>query len=150
MNIKNTIRFCALAAFVAMLGLVSACDYDPVSTTCNPNTNRCWAHHPDWDAYAEAQTSANIQAAVNAGILVADPTKSNGDACWDVVGTDNHVCVVYVGGALLYGRPTNELPLSYPAQSCWFKGVWSYNRSANGQCYGVMDGVAFVLNIDPL
>jgi len=124
-------------------------DYDSMLVDCD-QYGQCWAIQPGgWDAWAAAITNVQIDDAVAAGVLVSTRTKIAGDQCWRIAGTDGHMCAVFLGTVKLIGRPESELVLTSPAQSCWFEGLWDYNRSGSGMCFGVIEGVAVQLSYAP-
>ena len=124
-------------------------DYDNIIVECVDATH-CWATDPvTWDAWPAAVTTAQINAAVLAGAWIPTRTTVAGDKCWRVAGSDNHVCIVTLGTAKLMGRPTSEVSLQAAGNACWFEGAWEYNAEAYGYCFGVLDGVAIQLDIEP-
>lgn len=135
-----------IITIITMFTVVAGCDYSDVTVSCDGAN--CWATAPSWDSWARAITSQQIADAEGSGALVPSPTVA-GDQCWTVAGGESHACIVYVGTARLFGRPAAELPLGDPGLACHFKGAWEYNARAYGLCFGVMDGVAVQLDIDP-
>ena len=138
-------QLAALLTFVVLL--LTACDYDYIETKCNPD-NRCWAKSPAWDSSAQATTGTRIASAEQAGAWIPSPTTA-GDDCWRLLGSDAHVCVVYLSQATLVGRPASELILTTAGPTCEFDGIWTSTAESLGLCFGLLDGVEIQLEINP-
>lgn len=145
-----------LAASAMLLG---ACDsdgdiefrgeYDNIFVDCD-DSDQCWAKDPGWDAWAGAIINDQIDKAVYDGVLIETRDVVAGDQCWELAGTDGHLCIVYLGSAKLVGRPASELLLSPAGQACSsFDGVWTEHAEGWGMCFGIVDGVAVQLDVDP-
>jgi hypothetical protein len=116
------------------------CGAGAPSVACT-DMNKCWASDPGWTADAKAITEEAIINAVGAGIWIPADLDV-GDECWALIGSDHHVCIVNVCGALLFGQPAGELPL---VPGCDFAGVWESTAMAYDTCFGVIDGTAIEL-----
>lgn len=131
------------AAITALLA-VTACDVNSIETECIADGS-CWSKGTTWTAWAQDTGPDMIVDMLSLGLLAPSPAVA-GDECWELVGTDGHLCVAHLNGATLVGRPIGELPLTTPVTPCsGYVGAWDYTRTAYGTCFGVIDDVAFEL-----
>lgn len=104
----------------------------------------CWATHSEWTAEAHAVEQQTLDAAEMVGTW--HPVDIGvGDACWELGGSGEHVCVSDVCGTLLIGRPADELDIEPSDGTCDFTGVWSSTATGFGVCFGIVDGIAVEL-----
>jgi hypothetical protein len=130
-------------------------DYAPgtLGSNCDPalaniecvDANLCWAYLPAWSARGQYAEPEALQAAVDAQVYIPADIGLNAK-CFNVKGTDAHVCAVDVDCVGLLGRPSDELELV--PSNCAGLGPWQSIWQTNTQCFGVVEGVAVLL--DPL
>ncbi len=122
---------------------IAPCENNTPVVTCS-DANVCWAAENDWTAEARAIEQSIIDNAVDSGIWT--PVNIGiGTECWELIGSDNHTCVVSICGAKLFGQPANEIPLEPAGSACDFTGVWESTAFALEKCFGLIDGVAVEL-----
>lgn len=116
------------------------------STVLCDALNFCWVHEPGWPARAHWVDPVDIQNGIDAGTLT--PVDARIDAeCYHLDGNPtHHPCVIDVGCTQLLGRPLTEVTLA--ASDCApVGGPWRWvGESEDGQCWGLVDGVAVRLN----
>jgi hypothetical protein len=127
-------------------GIITCPDEEPCEAPANLECDGsgCWASSAGWTGEAQAIDQAAIDQAVDEGVWV--PAELGvGDACWTVLGSDAHICVVESCGVMLMGRPSNELQLGFADPGCSYTGAWSSTASSLGMCLGAIDGLAVPL-----
>jgi hypothetical protein len=115
----------------------------PVATV-DCTDGECWASEASWTAQAQATESDHV---IEPGLWVPVGDLGTGGECWELWGVGTHVCVVETCGARLLGHPADEMDLA-PDDACDFTGVWDSTMGGDGECYGVIAGVAVELRVE--
>ena len=100
-------------------------------------TNLCWAWLPSWSAWAQYAEPGVFDELVQADII-------QGAECFEVQGSDAHVCIIDVECVDLVGRPAAELVTVESA--CADQGPWESVVQTNTQCFGIVGAVAILLD----
>jgi hypothetical protein len=106
------------------------------------DNGRCFVYVDEWAAWAQTITDVEIAEAIQYGILepLDDPN------CYALQGSTRAPCTTVVQGATLYGMPVSQLDVT--AESCAGVGPWAYTVTGYGECFGVVDDLAVLLDRD--